>query len=263
MAPRRYQLVELMDQPWFPGLIRDAMTDYLQFVIANGKFYHPIAELLRAAIDRVGDRQVVDLCSGGGGPWLELQQELNRQGAPLAVFLTDRYPNRTAFARITQAAQGRIIGYPHPVDATAVPARLTGFRTIFTGLHHFPPELARAILADAVAQRRGIGVFEFTQRSWLSLLSMCLTPFFAMLATPLITPFRWSRLFWTYVVPVVPLAIMFDGMVSCLRTYTPDEMRALVAGLDDEGYYWEIGKQTVPGALGPITYLIGTPHSSR
>ena len=136
MALRRYQLVELMDLPWFPGPVRDAMTDYLEFVIAAARLYNPIAPRLRAALDRVGARQVVDLCSGGGGPWLELQQALNRQGDPLAVFLTDRYPNRAALAKIERESRGRIIGYPHPVDATAVPARLNGFRTIFTGLHH-------------------------------------------------------------------------------------------------------------------------------
>ena len=40
--------------------------------------------------------------------------------------------------------------------------------------------------------------------------------------------------------PLLPLCIFWDGLVSCLRTYRVDELRALVDGLDD-GYRWEAG----------------------
>src|SRR5439155_21664731 len=115
------------------------------------------------------------------------------------------------------------------VDATSGPPALSGFRTLFSSFHHFRPEEARRILADAVRQRQGIGVFEATQRSAPAMLAMLLTPLFVLLATPFIRPFRLSRLFWTYLLPVVPIVALFDGVVSCLRTYTPTELRALVA----------------------------------
>ena len=38
-----------------------------------------------------------------------------------------------------------------------------------------------------------------------------------LLATPFILPFRWSRLFWTYIVPALPLVLTFDVVVSLLR----------------------------------------------
>ncbi|MEZ5362682.1 MAG: hypothetical protein R2748_10195 [Bryobacterales bacterium] len=51
-------------------------------------------------------------------------------------------------------------------------------------------------------------------------LPLVLVPLFVLLMTPFIRPFRWSRLFWTYVIPVLPLAIFWDGVVSYLRAYT-------------------------------------------
>src|SRR5450759_4223616 len=36
--------------------------------------------------------------------------------------------------------------------------------------------------------------------------------------TPWIRPFRWSRLLWTYLIPIIPLVFLFDGVVSCHRT---------------------------------------------
>jgi hypothetical protein len=79
-----------------------------------------------------------------------------------------------------------------------------------------------------------------------------------LLTAPFIRPFRWSRLFWTYLVPALPLVLAFDVVVSCLRVYSVPELRELTAGLD--GYRWDAG--TVRGKPVPIrvTYLIGVPR---
>jgi len=130
---------------------------------------------------------------------------------------------------------------------------------MFSAFHHFNPEQARAVLADAVHKRQGIAVFEGTQHSVLALLLMLLV-LMVLLMTPFIRPFRWSRLFWTYLIPLVPLVTLFDGLVSCLRTYNVEELRQLVAKLDANDYHWDIG--TVKSTAGPIpiTYLIGVPN---
>ena len=49
--------------------------------------------------------------------------------------------------------------------------------------------------------------------------------------------------------------VLFDGMVSCLRTYTPDELRALAAESTPDGYAWEAG-EVGDGPI-PVTYLVG------
>lgn len=51
--------------------------------------------------------------------------------------------------------------------------------------------------------------------------------------------------------------ILFDGIVSCLRTYKPAELRAMTAELTQ--YDWEIGELKALGAALPVTYLIGYP----
>src|SRR5262245_54392038 len=114
---------------------------------------------------------------------------------------------------------------PQPVDATRVPDELPGFRTMFSAFHHFRPEQASAVLADAVRMRQGIGVFEGTQRRPLALLLMLLVPLAVLITTPFIRPFRWSRLLWTYLIPIVPIVALFDALVSCLRTYSIEELR--------------------------------------
>ena len=131
---------------------------------------------------------------------------------------------------------------------------------MFSAFHHFRPEQACAVLADAVHQRQGIAVFEGTQHSVLALLLMLLVPLMVLLVTPFIRPFRWSRLLWTYLIPLMPLIALFDGLVSCLRTYNIKELHDLTAKLDANDYHWNIG--TVKSTAGPIpiTYLIGVPN---
>lgn len=259
---RRLHLFEIEDQRWCPAVLRDCLTDYLRFVMDRFTPYAPAAPLLAQALDRSGASRVVDLCSGGGGPWVDLLRRLRALGrAALRVQLTDYYPNRAAFARLRELSGGAIEGAIEPVDATDVPPHLAGFLTMFTALHHFRPAVARRILAGAARQRRGIAVFEITLRSAIGIGGMVFFALGVLLFTPFIRPFRWSRLFWTYVIPLVPLLAWWDATVSALRSYTPDELREMVAPLGADDYFWDVGIVRVHLPLASMTYLIGTPKT--
>jgi hypothetical protein len=262
-AVPRIHAVELEDLPWFPRTIRDAMTDYLGYVgNLTPAPYQGFTARLHLAMEAMGEREILDLCSGGTGPLPTIMRLLEEQhGYAVRARMTDLHPNLDRFEHARAASQGRIDFVATPVDATQVPADLGGFRLICNALHHFGPEQARALLANAVAHRRGIAVFEVLSRSLLAALGILPSPLAVLATTPFIRPFHWSRLLWTYAVPVVPLACLWDGMVSVMRIYAPDELQALVdevPGSDD--YVWDIGRLRVAHAPARITYLIGRPR---
>ena len=145
------------------------------------------------------------------------------------------------------------------MNATQVPKNLTGFRTLFSSFHHLKPEQAQAVLQNAVNAKTGIAAFESTQRHPLLLLYMLITPLLVWLNTPFIRPFRWSRLFLTYIIPLIPLIVMFDGFVSCLRTYTVEELQIMTKQLNAPDYHWEIGIEHIGFLPIGVTYLIGYP----
>ena len=135
---RRVQFIELHEQPWFPASLRDETTDALQFGLNFLKAYAGIAPLLQGAVDSTGNRSIVDMCSGGGGPWLWLYRFLRASnGGRVEICLTDKYPNISAFENAQRQTGGQITFYPGFVDAAALPRQLSGFRTIFTSFHHF------------------------------------------------------------------------------------------------------------------------------
>ena len=262
---RRRQLIEIEDQSWCPAAVRDGLTDYLQFISDRTEPYAAAARLLADALrvptdDRANQvpAPVVDLGSGAGGPWRRLVRRLRDAGVPVRVRLTDLHPNVDAFDQLARETDGAVSGEPRAVPADAVPDDLPGFRTIFTAFHHFSPPAARRVLANAVARGQGIAVFESTTRNTLCLLVMLLVPHVVWLVTPFIRPFRWSRLLLTYVLPVIPTVAFVDGVVSCLRTYTPDELRELAESVDGaSGYVWTAGH--AGGGPIPMTYLLGQP----
>jgi hypothetical protein len=253
------RFLEFHDQEWFPKSLRDYVTDALQFVLSLGGIYRPIVPRLNEAIQASGAERVVDLCSGGGGPWLWLYKLLGeKSGGSMEVCLTDKYPNIPAFESAQQATCRRLTFFSQPVDAANLPPELCGFRTIFTSFHHFRPEEAVAILQNAVDNRQGIGVFEAARRHPLTILMTTLMPLGGFVGALFIRPFGLSRFFWSCVIPVIPFVLYFDGVVSCLRAYSQKELLKLVENVKSENYVWEVGEQS--GGLAPVTYLVGYPR---
>lgn len=141
-----------------------------------------------------------------------------------------------------------------------MPADLEGVRTVFKAFHHFPPEAARSILADAVAKRRAIAIVEGTNSRAIGVIAVPLQLPAILLFTPFVRPFRWSRLLLTDAVPLIPLVVLFDGTVSFLRVYLEDDLRRLVRQVPDQDRFnWEIGSVPLAGTPIGLTYLIGTP----
>jgi hypothetical protein len=257
---KRWHLFEFHERDCCPQLVRQLLTGFLEYVSGLFRAYSPKIDLLIVALRSAQTNRFVDLCSGDGGPWFGLAGEIQqRLGHPVSVVLTDKYPSSEAKLR-AQSACG-ITYCADPVDARMVPIELPGVRTLFNGFHHFQPQEAEAILQDAVAKQQPIAIFELLQRNWLNLLQTLFVPVSVLFLTPLLRPLTWSRLLMTYVIPVAPLMLFWDGTISVLRCYRPDELLAMASGLEGPPYHWESGCYWQRGA--PVTYLVGYPLETK
>ena len=260
----RLHLFEFEDQTWLPGVIRDGMTAILNIIEEKAKLYIAIVPCLRSILRELKCEKIVDLCSGSGGPWKYLIGCLvDSETSSLEVFLSDKFPSFNILELDTFQAS-KLKFAPYPVDATNVPKELTGFRTIFGSFHHFRPEEAVGILQDVVKYREGIALFEMTRRNWFSILYiLSLGPIAVLFFIPFIKPFRWLRLILTYLVPLIPFVFVFDGIVSCLRTYSIEELQLMVKKIKGNNLYnWEVGMKKCERFSGGITYLIGYPKTN-
>jgi hypothetical protein len=64
----------------------------------------------------------------------------------------------------------------------------------------------------------------------------------------------------TYLPPVLPLLIWWDGLASTLRTHRADELRALTREISEPGYSWRVDEIPVRGVPIPVLQLVGRPE---
>jgi len=252
----RIHLFEFEDLAWFPSFLRNYGTDFLQFLSNKTKMYKPIIPLLEKVIKEIGTNQIIDLASGGGGGLIWLNDELKKNNPEIKILLTDFYPNISAFEH-TKRISDNFDFIKTPIDARNVPKELNGLRTQFLSFHHFKPIDAKRILQNAIDTKKPIAIFEVQERSVLSLIAMIFSPITVLLTTPFIRPFKIGRLIFTYLLPIIPLFVLWDGIVSSLRTYSVKEMNEIVNELNDkEKFIWDIGR--LKSGPGVVLYLIGT-----
>ena len=245
---RRRHLFEFADQSWCPAVVRRGVTEYLATAITVMKLYRPTAEVLKRLLYEAGEETVLVIGAGSGGGILDIFNDL-----PLStkVILTDLLPDRDFFSN-----NPRIQYRTEPVDAFNLPDDLPGAWVMYTAFHHFSPSAAKKIIASAVATRRPIAIFEGAPRSLAGLLATFLIPPAVVLITPLVRPFRWSRLILTYLIPIFPLVFFWDGFVSNLRTYNLEELKEMTSSFTE--YDWQVYE--LPGSIFRLPTLVGSPR---
>jgi len=256
----KFRGFEFEDQSWFPGFIRDSMTDYLRFLFRKLDLYKPVLPILEDALVKSGSDRILDLCSGSGGAVEMVYENLKQSFNPdIKITLSDLYPSELTYDYLKKNTNGGISYVNIPVDASSVPPGLNGLRTIFSGFHHFEKEKAQEVLKNAVEQRQGIAIFDGGNRSfWMVLLIIVAHPVMLLLCTPFFRPFRLSRMLFTYLIPVIPFCTIWDGVISILRLYSPYAMLQIANEADNGQYTWISGK--VRNKFGmSIAYLVGYP----
>lgn len=254
----RIHLIEFHEQSWVPSILRDCVTDYLRTAMHIGGQYRLIVPLVSSIIEETQTEMVLDLGSGAGGAWPDLLPGVRQStGRPVRVRLSDQDPNLPAWREHARASRGAIDYVEEAVDARRV--SYDGLRTMFNLFHHFRETDARQILADADQQQEPILIIEAMDKSWIQgILIVLLAPIMVLLLTPLIRPFRWGRLVFTYLIPIVPLMVAWDGLVSVIRLYSIESLRGMTSDLAHMN--WEAGKIKEKNLV--VMYLKGLPASA-
>ena len=241
---RRRQGFEFGDQAWVRGWLREAYLEGLNLATRLGGQYRRAPAVFRAWARAAGAAEVLDLGSGGGGPVAQLLAAAERDAQPLPrVVLSDVHPQVALFRRWQARFGAARLGFrPEPVPADAVPADAPGARCLIAVFHHFAPDLARRVVADALRRGGSLFILEPFQRDARHFL-------FALLAGPwayLPAPFAGGRIAWRAVpfmllLPLAPLMLWWDACASVLRTYRPEEIAAMIPAESHDRVAWEAG----------------------
>ncbi|KAL9617835.1 MAG: hypothetical protein Q9160_007385 [Pyrenula sp. 1 TL-2023] len=280
MVPR---LFEINDQPWFPQFLREKVQDNLYtawtFRVPLLQAQSP-AQLVSSILFRVlGDSTTsytfVDFAAGAGGPTPVIESELNRQlkaqsREPVRFVLTDLHPHVKAWK--AAAKKSHYLDYvAEPVDAARAPESLHTqtqtqqqqagkklFRIFNLAFHHFDDRLASQIVKDTLRTSDGFGIFELQDRTPTSFFMCFLVGLLFFFITPI---FFWRsplHLIFTYLLPIIPGVLVFDGYISSMRTRSIREIAQMLQQYPEEAKGWTVlsGKEMHTLGIGYLTWFI-------
>jgi hypothetical protein len=256
---KRIHLFEFEDFSWFPHWLRIRLTRLINVMHDLLKTDQDIAKLLKPLIDETKTTQIIDLCSGSGGPMPNVLNQLvyDNEMEKLNLTLTDLYPDMSSAKKFQPIKN--ISYYTKPVNVTQPNQSLRGLRSMICSFHHMKPEVAKSILKSAEDENKPIFIYEISDNStpkYLWWLALPINFIMCLFITPMVKPMTWQQLFFTYILPIIPLFFAWDGAVSNARTYTLKDMDELLEGLGSDKYKWTKG--VTEGKMKKI-FLYGQP----
>lgn len=175
----------------------------------------------------------------------------------------------TSSARITRSTSRRLamVNTPPSSDGHSLENNSSTkdkgiFRIFNLAFHHFPDDLACAILKNCVETNTPFVLFELQDRSLTSFLSIILLGLGVFVNAPYFAwKWRaWDIIIFTYFIPIIPFVVVFDGFVSSLRTRTRDEVGMLLKKCGAEGADgWTLkdGREQFLWPCGYLNWVVG------
>ncbi|RKU44808.1 hypothetical protein DL546_000672 [Coniochaeta pulveracea] len=299
MAPLvpRMHVFEIDDQPWFPSFLRAkvqaALTRAWTTEVPFFELLSPANLAARVLASQLGPRLrsyvFIDFCAGGGGPTPSIERHLNGtvlnlpstsgkpsyaeavDNTPCQFVLTDLHPHVEEW-RVAARESRNVSFEPRSVDAANVPKELVDrykregkkvCRLFSLAFHHFDDPLAKSILRNTVETGDAFAIFELQERNIASFFTLLAFGLGIFVTAPYFA-WKWRSpvtIIFTYLIPILPFVLVFDGWMSALRTRTPDEVEALLrtCGAEaEELSRWEVrsGREMFFWPVGNLNWIV-------
>lgn len=265
---KRVQLFEFEDFAWFPSWLRTCLTNLIVVFAKLMGVGEVLSDILAPILKQQKLNNIVDLGSGAGGPMPMVLKTLNAQEglSNVQLTMTDLYPNEDAMTQFGGGKVANINYHTFSVDATQIETAPEGIKTMVNCFHHMPPAKAKQILASAYENKQPILIYELTENKtpflvWMLFLPLSLPIVFIMVLfmTPFVRPLTFRQLFFTYMIPIIPIFYAWDGQASMPRMYAMKDLDILLEGLSSSEYSWEKGPAKNKKGKAVGTYLLGLP----
>ena len=226
---KRRQAPQISNATWYPSFLRRDMYEFMSWFVGKVNAATPFVPVIEEGLQHTTRILAVDLNFGAGFETVRnlLPANLESHSIPLKDIET--------------AGEGMVL--------------------FVNNFHQLPVPAAKAALQKATQAGQVVGVVEGNNDSlWQVVGMLVFVPLTVVLTAPLVRPFRWTRLLFTYLLPILPLVTLFDGFMALFKLYNPQDLDELVADIAQPTYTWRSGKRD-NGRGGKIIYLLGYPKS--
>ncbi|MEM7372297.1 MAG: hypothetical protein AAF587_27005 [Bacteroidota bacterium] len=228
---KRKQVPQLINQGWFPKHLKQLMFEFMSWFVSKVHAAKPFMPVIEQGLQHTSNHHLIniDRKMGAGIETLipHLPESVTVENIPLSEMQTEE----------------------------------EGLYTMINSFHQFAPAEARTFLSQIARKKHPLAILEGNNDSLWQLVGMTIIlPMTILLTAPIVRPFRPSRLLFTYLIPILPIASLLDGFLALFKLYAPKDLDQLVSTIQVPGYMWESGKRD-NGRGGKIMYLLGYPVS--
>jgi hypothetical protein len=224
---------EFMDLAWLPDSLKETLREVLDCALSK-----PFRSYYDIVVEQISDRvsgdpgitAIAELGAGTGPLTARLAADPKRPPR-LKLILCDLYPHLQAFQDLQAHYPDTVRPVWEPVDFSRTVNFPAGtYVVVSAAFHHVPPNARRSALG-VLSAFQGMIVEPIHKK----FVPICLAwiIIFPALATPFLLLGRRSgtvrRFFWCYIVPLAPLMIVWDAVISCLRCWARSEWAEAIA----------------------------------
>jgi SAM-dependent methyltransferase len=217
---------------WAPAWYHLYMRRYLVFYYRLFQYFKLWIPAISDFIEKTGSHSYLECCAGSGEVLGLLVSRLPENLVRDKNFVLSDISPLPEFVEQVNAKPDSAIRYSEiPIDATRIPEKLDYPRIFINSFHHFPPETVSQIIDSSIQSKQGIIILEYVRHSVLGYLSMLSGSLMILVTLPFVVKPRDLPLMalLTYILPLFPLMFLWDGIVSCLRVYSAEELSALIS----------------------------------
>jgi hypothetical protein len=235
-------LFEFNDLPWIPGVFRETLLDLMEFCNRGFRSFNQWAA--GQALDyarRQRCRTIVELGAGSGPMTQLLAGRAEKEN--ICLVPCDLFPDLPGYRAMQQQHPGTVRPVFEPVDFSQPHDFGPSAAAVLVGtFHHIPQGLRSETLRALTQSARHVMVFEPLRNTLLSIL-LVFTAIFPALLLPF---YRFGsagtlrRILWCWLIPVIPFMFLWDGVVSCLREWSPRRWKEELARVVGPGRQPEI-----------------------
>jgi len=227
---KRKQMPQFMNQDWYPTLLKNLMYEFLTWFVHFVKAAKPFVSVVNEGLEYSKVNKIINIELNIGAGFETLKPFINQD-----IVVLDRTLER-------------------------FDTNYDGLYTFINCFHQFNSENATNILTEISQKNHPVAVLEGNNNSLLQIFGMTIiVPLTILLTAPFVKPFRFSRLIFTYLVPVLPIVTFIDGSLALMKLYSPEDLDELVSKIKVSKYQWKSGKLD-NGRGGKIIYLLGHPQ---
>lgn len=250
----RYQAFQWTNQPWMPKFLRKCADEYLDFLVGFMGINRPFLPLFQELFNLTKPNTVVVLNGmTGGGPAFMASELRSMRGGHLTMTLSDDHLDKARALQIGELSGETL----DSISSLATTVQGPAVAVAINSFHRLSNEKAILTLKEVSEKFDGVLIAEGNNRSPRQVFGMLIAVPALVFATAFfVPPFSIKRLLFTYLIPLIPLVVVWDGIAALFRIFPPEDLLMLAEQAGRSDYEWKSAK--VPNHRGGFyIYLMG------